>query len=87
MRVDHGMTGSAAEAEATRVQTQARGATPAHRVAGVLSLCVPGMGHMHRGWVNAGIAWLVIVAVGYTTAPALGVLVHTPCLWHAGTGD
>jgi hypothetical protein len=87
MRLDRGMTGSAAEAEAPRAVTEERCAAGLHRVAGVLSLCVPGTGHVHRGWVNEGIAWLVIAAVGYTTAPALGFVVHTLCVCHAATAD
>ncbi len=75
------------EEEVARVQTAVRDSSPARRVAAAMSVCVPGTGHVHRGWINEGIAWLVIAAVGYTTALPLGVLVHTLCVWHAATAD
>jgi hypothetical protein len=81
------MTGSAEEAAIAPAQTESRSAAPLHRVAGILSLCVAGTGHVHRRWVSEGIAWLVIVAVGYTTAPALGLVAHTLYAWHAATAD
>lgn len=63
------------------------GSNRTRRIAALLSLCVPGTGHVHRGWINEGFAWLVIAVVGYTTDPALGILVHALCLYHAAAAD
>jgi hypothetical protein len=44
---------------------------------------VPGLGHLYRGRLGRAILWFIGVAVAYTVAYPLGVLVHIVCALNA----
>lgn len=52
-------------------------------VAAVLSLVIPGAGQIYKGQLNAGIAWLVGVVVGYCLFIVPGLLAHIVCIYKA----
>ncbi len=45
-------------------------------VALVLSVVIPGAGHMYAGMVGIGFLYLAVVVVGYLFHVALGLLLH-----------
>jgi hypothetical protein len=69
----------------------ATGAAPAQRtapsqgVAAVLSLIIPGAGQMYAGEVGSGLAWLLLVAVGYVLFIFPGLILHIGCIVNAAT--
>jgi TM2 domain-containing membrane protein YozV len=44
---------------------------------------VPGLGHLYRGRLGRAILWFFAVAVAYTLAYPLGVMVHIVCALNA----
>ena len=49
---------------------------PNRGIAALLSLVIPGAGHMYCGRVLSGLVWLVCVAVAYVLFFPLGILLH-----------
>jgi TM2 domain-containing membrane protein YozV len=56
-------------------------------VAAVLSLVIPGAGQMYKGQVLNGLAWLVVVVLGYAFFIAPGVVLHVLCIVGAASGN
>ena len=48
-------------------------------IAAILSLFIPGAGHMYRGKVGIGLLWLIVTAIGYALIIP-GLLLHMVCL-------
>ena len=49
-------------------------------VAAVLSLVLPGAGHMYKGQVTNGLVWLLVVTVGYVALILPGLILHVCCV-------
>ena len=56
-------------------------------VAAILSLIIPGLGQMYKGQVFNGLAWLVIVIIGYVAFIIPGIVLHLCCILGAIMGD
>lgn len=56
-------------------------------IAAVLSLLIPGAGQMYKGEVGSGIAWLVVVCIGYLLLIVPGIILHIFCIVGAASGD
>jgi TM2 domain-containing membrane protein YozV len=56
-------------------------------VAMLLSFLIPGAGQIYKGQLINGIAWFVIVAIGYVFLVFPGLLLHFCCVIGAGMGD
>ena len=56
-------------------------------VAGILSFIIPGLGQMYKGQVVNGLAWLVIVIIGYIAFVIPGIVLHLCCIVGAVMGD
>ena len=63
--------------------TGPRPANPA--VAAVLSLIVPGAGHLYAGRPLSAVLWFVLVSVGYLLLIVPGVLLHVLCIASAAS--
>jgi TM2 domain-containing membrane protein YozV len=59
--------------------------TPNPGIAALLSLFIPGAGHMYAGQTGAGIAWLIAVIIGYVVFVGLGALLHLVSMVTAAT--
>jgi hypothetical protein len=72
-------------------QFEAKPWSPA--IAALLSLFIPGAGHIYKGELIAGFFWLLIVLIGYMSAlvPGLlgipGLILHIFCIFNASSGD
>jgi TM2 domain-containing membrane protein YozV len=55
-------------------------------VAAVLSLFIPGAGQMYKGDTLTGLAWLVIVVIGYVMFILPGIVLHVCCIIGAASG-
>jgi hypothetical protein len=51
-------------------------------MAALLSV-IPGLGHLYKGRVGAGVGWFFGVTFAYTANPALGLLLHVICASNA----
>ncbi|MEI6233359.1 MAG: hypothetical protein WCT04_09915 [Planctomycetota bacterium] len=56
-------------------------------VAMVLSFLIPGLGQMYKGQLLNGLAWFVIVVIGYIILFVPGLILHLFCIAGAGMGD
>jgi ribosomal protein L34E len=60
-------------------------------VAALLSLLIPGLGHLYKGQILWGILWFVIAIVAYIVSSVLcfipGILVHIICIVHSASGN
>jgi len=67
-------------------------------IAAVLSLIIPGAGQIYKGRLGAGIAWFILVAVGYGISATfaslvgpfaflIGIFLHLCCVVSASRGD
>jgi TM2 domain-containing membrane protein YozV/predicted RNA-binding Zn-ribbon protein involved in translation (DUF1610 family) len=56
-------------------------------VAAILSLIIPGAGQLYKGQAFNGLAWFVVVIVGYVIFIVPGVFLHICCVLGAFTGD
>lgn len=54
-------------------------------VAAVLSLIVPGAGHLYAGRPLSAVLWFVLVSVGYLLLIVPGVLLHVLCIASAAS--
>lgn len=55
-------------------------------VAAVLSLVIPGAGQMYKGQVGNGLAWLLVVVLGYVFFVVPGLILHLCCIVGAASG-
>jgi hypothetical protein len=51
----------------------------------VLSLIVPGAGHLYAGRPLSAVLWFVLVSVGYLLLIVPGVLLHVLCIASAAS--
>jgi type IV pilus assembly protein PilA len=51
--------------------------------AAFLSMLVPGLGQIHKGYVGAGIAWFFAVTIGYVFLIIPGLVLQVLCMIHA----
>jgi hypothetical protein len=56
-------------------------------VAGLLSLCVPGLGQCYKGEFAAGVVWFFFVSAGYAALFVPGFLLHIGCVLTALSGN
>ncbi len=56
-------------------------------VAMLLSLLIPGLGQMYKGQVLNGVAWLIIVPIGYFAFIVPDAVLHLCCILGAGMGN
>ena len=52
-------------------------------IAAVISLIIPGGGHMYAGEIIGGIAWLVFTLIGYGLFIVPGLILHLICIFDA----
>lgn len=56
-------------------------------VAALLSLLIPGAGQMYKGQVVNGLAWLIVVVLGYMAFILPGLILHLICIIAASRGN
>jgi TM2 domain-containing membrane protein YozV len=56
-------------------------------VAALLSFIIPGAGHIYKGSVGAGIAWLIFTTIGYFFFIIPGIILHVICIATSASGD
>lgn len=56
-------------------------------VAILISLFLPGFGHIYKGKVGAGLLWFLFSVLGYAMFVVPGVFIHILALLAAGSGD
>lgn len=56
-------------------------------VAALLSFLIPGAGQMYKGQIINGIAWLLLVIVGYFMCFIPGIILHLCCIGGAASGN
>lgn len=52
-------------------------------IAALLSLIIPGAGHMYKNKPGVGFAWLIATVIGYLFYVLPGMLLHVICIIHA----
>ncbi len=52
-------------------------------IAAVLSVLIPGLGHLYSGRLAAGAVWFLAVAFGYWAILVPGFLIHVASVWFA----
>ncbi len=56
---------------------------PSPGVAAVLSVLIPGLGHVYAGRVLAGFLWFCAASFGYWAILVPGLLIHAASVWFA----
>lgn len=56
---------------------------PSPGVAAVLSVLIPGLGHVYTGRLGAGLAWFLATMFGYGAILVPGFLIHVASIWFA----
>lgn len=56
---------------------------PSPGVAAVLSVLIPGLGHVYAGRVLAGLLWFAAASFGYWAILVPGFLIHAASVWFA----
>jgi len=56
---------------------------PSPGVAAVLSVLIPGLGHVYAGRVLAGLLWFAAASFGYWAILVPGFLIHVASVWFA----
>ena len=56
-------------------------------VAAILSFLIPGTGQMYKGQVANGLAWFVMVLIGYVLFIIPGLVLHVCCVLGAASGE
>ena len=59
---------------------------PSPGIAAVLSVFVPGLGHVYGGRLLAGALWFLATSFAYWAILVPGFLVHALCIWSAWRG-
>jgi TM2 domain-containing membrane protein YozV len=60
-----------------------RARTPSPGLAAVLSVVVPGLGHVYAGRLGAGLLWFLATGFGYWAILVPGFLIHVASVWFA----
>jgi TM2 domain-containing membrane protein YozV/predicted nucleic acid-binding Zn ribbon protein len=56
-------------------------------VAALITLFIPGAGHLYKGNVGAGILWFIAALFGYIMFIIPGIFIHIICIFSAASGD
>ena len=56
---------------------------PSPGLAAVLSVLIPGLGHVYSGRLGAGLGWFLATVIGYHVILAPGFLIHVASVWFA----
>lgn len=56
---------------------------PSPGIAAVLSVLLPGLGHVYAGRLAAGAVWFLAVSFGYWAILVPGLLLHVLSIWFA----
>jgi len=56
---------------------------PSPGLAAVLSVFIPGLGHVYAGRLGAGLAWFLATMFGYWAILVPGFLIHIASIWFA----
>jgi len=56
---------------------------PSPGIAAVLSVLLPGLGHLYAGRLGAAAGWFLAVSFGYWAILVPGLLLHVLCIWFA----
>jgi len=56
-------------------------------IAAVCSFFIPGLGQLYKGQVFNGLAWFLVVIVGYFFLVIPGLVLHLFCIIGAASGD
>ena len=59
---------------------------PSPGIAAVLSVFLPGLGHVYSGRLFAGAIWFLVTAFAYWAIILPGFLLHGLCIWSAWRG-
>lgn len=59
---------------------------PSPGIAAVLSVLLPGLGHVYSGRLGAGALWFLATGFAYWAVVLPGFLVHALCIWSAWRG-
>ena len=60
-----------------------RARMPSPGLAAVLSVCIPGLGHVYSGRLAAGLGWFLATVIGYHVILVPGFLIHVLSVWFA----
>jgi hypothetical protein len=52
-------------------------------IAAVLSVFIPGLGHVYAGRLLAGAVWFVATSFGYWAILVPGLVIHALCVWRS----
>ena len=56
---------------------------PSPGIAAVLSVLIPGLGHVYTGRLGAGVVWFVLTGFAYWAILVPGFLFHAFCIYSA----
>ncbi|MEE9279607.1 MAG: hypothetical protein V3V67_05490 [Myxococcota bacterium] len=56
---------------------------PSPGIAAVLSVLLPGLGHVYAGRLPAGLVWFLAAGFGYWAVLVPGFLIHVASIWFA----
>jgi len=56
---------------------------PSPGLAAVLSVFIPGLGHVYSGRLGAGLGWFLATVIGYHVILVPGFLIHAASVWFA----
>ena len=70
---------------ADRINTVVRRG-PSPGIAAVLSVFIPGLGHVYNGRLAAGAVWFLAASFGYWAVLVPGLLIHALSVWFAYAG-
>ena len=56
---------------------------PSPGLAAVLSVFVPGLGHVYSGRLGTGLGWFLATVIGYHVILVPGFLIHVASVWFA----
>jgi TM2 domain-containing membrane protein YozV len=60
-----------------------RARVPSPGLAAVLSVFIPGLGHVYSGRLAAGLGWFLATTFGYWAILVPGFLIHIASIWFA----
>jgi hypothetical protein len=56
---------------------------PSPGIAAVLSVLIPGLGHVYAGRLLGGLLWFMVASFGYWAVLVPGFLIHLASIWFA----
>ena len=73
--------------EASRTALERRNPSFSPGVARVLSVILPGLGHIYRGKLLSGFLWMIVTPLGYLCFIVPGLILHVLCIVFSGKAD